>query len=68
MALAQAKAPAAREPAQSLPGFEHFRRLWLASHQRFSVKVKPGEFYVTCQDEMITTVLAPLLPPVSMIR
>lgn len=57
MASTQAKAPASRQAAQSLPGFEHFKRLWLASHQRFSVKVKPGEYYVTCQDEMITTVL-----------
>lgn len=38
-------------------GFEHIHRYWDASRQVFMAKIQPGEFYVTNQDEAITTVL-----------
>ena len=44
-------------PALVLPGFEHMRRFWDPAHARMNVKVLPGEYYVSRQDEMISTVL-----------
>jgi chemotaxis protein CheD len=46
-------------PAQplSLPGFEHLQRFWEPDTQRWTVKILPGEYYVTREDEAITTVL-----------
>jgi chemotaxis protein CheD len=41
----------------SLPGFEHVNRYWDGSHGRFAAKILPGEYYVTCIDEMVVTVL-----------
>lgn len=40
-----------------IPGFEHMRRFWEPSHGCMTVKVLPGEFYVSAQEEMISTVL-----------
>jgi len=40
-----------------LPGFEHLRRFWDPALNCVSVKVLPGEFYVSTQAEMISTVL-----------
>lgn len=40
-----------------LPGFEHLRRFWDSVHRCHTVKVLPGEFYVSVQDEMVSTVL-----------
>ena len=40
-----------------IPGFEHMRRFWDPSHGCMTVKVLPGEFYVSAQEEMISTVL-----------
>ncbi len=40
-----------------LPGFEHLRRFWDPTQQCVTVKVLPGEFYVSRQEEMISTVL-----------
>jgi chemotaxis protein CheD len=40
-----------------LPGFEHLRRFWDATQRCMTVKVLPGEFYVSTQEEMISTVL-----------
>ncbi|MGB3391885.1 MAG: chemoreceptor glutamine deamidase CheD [Stenotrophomonas sp.] len=40
-----------------LPGFEHVRRYWDTVHGCMTVKVLPGEFYVSEQDEVVTTVL-----------
>jgi len=37
--------------------FSHIRRFWMPQHQRYGVKVVAGDFYVTNQDEMISTVL-----------
>jgi len=39
------------------PEFKHIRRFWMPQHQRFGVKVVAGDFYVSGQDELITTVL-----------
>lgn len=46
-----------RTPAEALPGFESFNRFWLESHQKFAIKVKPGEHYVTRHDELLVTTL-----------
>jgi chemotaxis protein CheD len=40
-----------------LPGFEHLRRYWDPAQSCMTVKVLPGEFYVSTQDELVTTVL-----------
>ncbi len=41
----------------ALPGFEHVKRYWDKTHQCVAAKILPGEYYVTVQDELITTVL-----------
>jgi chemotaxis protein CheD len=43
--------------SEVLPGFEHLRRYWDATQRCMTVKVLPGEFYVSTQEEMISTVL-----------
>lgn len=40
-----------------MPGFEHMRRFWDPTHACMTVKVLPGEFYVSSQEEMVSTVL-----------
>lgn len=40
-----------------IPGFEHIKRYWHDNKQHVEAKVLPGEFYVSAQGEMITTVL-----------
>ncbi len=40
-----------------LPGFEHVKRYWDSGRDKVVAKVLPGEFYVSKQDELITTVL-----------
>ena len=50
-----AVAPTTSEPV--LPGFEHMRRFWDPTHSCMTVKVLPGEYYVSTQEEMISTVL-----------
>jgi chemotaxis protein CheD len=40
-----------------LPGFESINRYWDRKHNVVAAKILPGEYYVTNQDEMITTVL-----------
>ena len=42
---------------ESLPGFEQLQRFWEPDTQRWTVKILPGEYYVTRNDEAITTVL-----------
>jgi chemotaxis protein CheD len=37
--------------------FAHIRRAWDANFQRPVAKLLPGEYYVTCEDEVIFTVL-----------
>ncbi|WP_293266790.1 chemoreceptor glutamine deamidase CheD [Neptunomonas sp.] len=44
-------------PFPALSGFEHFNRYWLQQRNCFAVKVKPGEYYVTRNNEAITTIL-----------
>jgi len=40
-----------------LPGFAHINRYFDAHRQIEAAKILPGEFYVTCGDEVIVTVL-----------
>jgi len=40
-----------------LPGFENIKRWWDHSCARFTARILPGEYYVSCEDELITTVL-----------
>ncbi|KRT56411.1 chemoreceptor glutamine deamidase CheD [endosymbiont of Ridgeia piscesae] len=40
-----------------LPGFERINRYWDRQHSTAAAKILPGEYYVTKQDEIITTVL-----------
>jgi len=49
--LARPKQP---EP---LPGLEDVHRFWHDRHSRWGAKIKPGEYYVTREDEFIDTVL-----------
>jgi chemotaxis protein CheD len=46
---------AAQPPA--LRGFEHLQRFWEPETERWTAKILAGEYYVTCHDEAITTVL-----------
>ncbi|MGH8219844.1 MAG: chemoreceptor glutamine deamidase CheD [Steroidobacteraceae bacterium] len=41
----------------ALRGFEHLQRFWEPDTERWTAKILPGEYYVTCHDEAITTVL-----------
>ncbi|QEP42220.1 chemoreceptor glutamine deamidase CheD [Ectothiorhodospiraceae bacterium BW-2] len=41
----------------ALEGFESINRYWDRANRCFAAKILPGEFYVTREDEMITTVL-----------
>lgn len=41
----------------SLAGFETIKRYWDPQNQIVAAKLLPGEYYVTTDDEMITTVL-----------
>ena len=50
-------AGASYDPARVLPGFEHLRRFWDPAQACVTVKVLPGEYYVSLQNEMISTVL-----------
>lgn len=45
------------EPDAPLPGFEGLQRFWEPENGRWTVKILPGEYYVTRSDEAITTVL-----------
>lgn len=38
-------------------GFEHFKMFWEPRWERYATKIKPGEFYITNQNMVITTVL-----------
>lgn len=40
-----------------LPGFGHITRIWDSAQNLCASRIQPGEYYVTCHDEMITTVL-----------
>jgi chemotaxis protein CheD len=45
------------EQPPALPGFEHLQRFWEPDTERWTAKILPGEYYVTRNDEAITTVL-----------
>lgn len=45
------------KPPLCFPGFDHVNRYWDRQHSVFAAKILPGEYYVTKEDEMITTVL-----------
>ncbi|MCW8825681.1 MAG: chemoreceptor glutamine deamidase CheD [Gammaproteobacteria bacterium] len=49
--------PAGEAPPQPYEGFEKINRYWDATNKIFSAKILPGEFYVTGENEMVTTVL-----------
>jgi len=40
-----------------VPGFENAHRLWDSLHHRWTVRIVPGELFVTPHDESISTVL-----------
>ena len=41
----------------ALPGFGHIRRTWNESHEFYSARILPGEYYVTQSDEAVSTTL-----------
>ncbi|NOT11334.1 MAG: chemoreceptor glutamine deamidase CheD [Methylococcaceae bacterium] len=41
----------------SVAGFEHVNRYWDREHEIVAAKILPGEYYVTQENELITTVL-----------
>ncbi len=45
------------EPPPVVRGFEQLQRFWEPDTKRWTVKILPGEYYVTRNDEAITTVL-----------
>ena len=45
------------EPQEMLPAFAHMQRFWDPQIDNWTVKILPGEYYVTRNDEAITTVL-----------
>ena len=45
------------QPLQPLPGFEHLHRFWDPNQACTVVKILPGEFYVSREDEQVGTVL-----------
>ena len=42
---------------QTLPGFGHVHRNWDRQNERWAARILPGEYFVTRNDEIITTVL-----------
>jgi chemotaxis protein CheD len=40
-----------------LPGYEHVKRYWDPTRNQYAAKILPGEYYVTVESEVITTVL-----------
>src|SRR4029434_8455893 len=45
------------DPPPMVRGFEQLQRFWEPDTHRWTVKILPGEYYVTRSDEAITTVL-----------
>ena len=41
----------------ALPGFEHIRRTWNESQECYTARILPGEYYVTRNDEAVSTTL-----------
>jgi chemotaxis protein CheD len=42
---------------RTLRGFEHVKHYWNSTHGKYTVRVLPGEYYVSAGDEVIMTVL-----------
>ncbi|MCP3848712.1 MAG: chemoreceptor glutamine deamidase CheD [Gammaproteobacteria bacterium] len=42
---------------EAFPGFEGINRYWDKTHNSFTAKILPGEYYVTMNDEIVSTVL-----------
>jgi chemotaxis protein CheD len=58
MAFLPASSPsAAGGPPPGLSGFEHVNRYWDRTRGTFAAKILPGEYYVTREREIVTTVL-----------
>lgn len=49
-------APSVPQP-KAIHGFERINRFWDRTHDRWSAKILPGEFYVSKSGEIISTVL-----------
>ena len=45
------------KPPRLLPGFEHITRYWDDTHRIHAAKILPGDYYVTVNNEMVSTVL-----------
>jgi len=43
--------------SRCLPGYEHINRYWDKVHEVDAAKILPGEFYVTREQELVSTVL-----------
>jgi chemotaxis protein CheD len=56
-ALPTAPRPSRPAAPPVLPGFEQIQRFWEPDTRRWTVKILPGEYYVTRGEEAITTVL-----------
>ena len=50
-------APVCNAPPVALPGFSHIKRYWDKHTGMYTAKILPGQFYVTRNNEAITTVL-----------
>ncbi|OUD11644.1 chemoreceptor glutamine deamidase CheD [Thioflexithrix psekupsensis] len=46
-----------QKPPTSFKGYEHIKRYWDHHYDSYVAKILPGEYYVTRQDEIITTVV-----------
>jgi chemotaxis protein CheD len=51
------RTPARPEQAPMLPAFAHMQRFWDPQLDHWTVKILPGEYYVTRADEAVSTVL-----------
>ncbi len=51
------KRVARAEAGPMLPGFMHVQRFWDPDNESWTAKILPGEYYVTRNDEAVTTVL-----------
>jgi chemotaxis protein CheD len=44
-------------PPRALRGYEHIKRYWDHHNNGYVAKILPGEYYVTCHDEILMTVV-----------
>jgi len=50
-------APDDAPPPQALPQFAHINRYWDDEYRCYAARLLPGEYYVSCKNELVTTVL-----------